>query len=173
MPTIFTTTPHWTNRLGKKTKGLKAKPLVNLIVDRSVMSKFLLDTLEAKEVLTPDACFCIGEANDAWQQAASKLLKDYDLQGIDAEGWMLWHPKPTKIVEFIEFTEELLACVPGANASDPVYIVGKWGQTIDGVANLQRVRVGDFIARQRDEHDDQWVVAKSIWNRTYTEIAAG
>ena len=145
---------------------------MNLIVDKSVMSKFLLDTLEAKEVLTPDACFCIGEANDAWQQAASKLLKDYDLQGIDADGWMIWHPKPTKIVEFIEVTEELFASI-GASKTDEVYIVGLWGQVIDGVKDLQRVRVGDFIARQRDQHDDQWVVAKSIWARTYTEIAAG
>ncbi len=160
---ILDTAPHWTGRLGKKTKGLKAKHLANIIVDKSVMSKFLLDTLEAKEVLTPDACFCIGEANDAWQQAASKLLKDYDMTGIDSDGWMLWHPKPTKIVEFFEITPEM----------GEGYIVGLWGQTIDGVANLQKFVPGDAIARQRDVHEDQWVVKRAIWQRTYSEIAAG
>lgn len=168
---IIDTTPHWTGRLGKKTKGLKAKPLVNLIVDKSVMSKFLLDTLEAKEVLTPDACFCIGQANDAWQQATSKLLKDYDLTGIDADGWMLWHPKPTKIVEFIEVDQAFLDTV-GALPAEELYIVGLWGSVIGVHRNLQRLHLGDFIARQRDVHEDQWVVAKSIWQRTYTEIAA-
>ncbi len=163
MVTILDTGPHWQGKLGKKTKGLKAKPLVNLIVDRSVMSKFLLDTLEAKEVLTPDACVCIGEGNDAWQQAASKLLKDYDMTGIDADGWMLWQPKPTKIVEFFEITKEM----------GEGYMVGLWGQTIDNIPNLQKFVPGDVIARQRDEHHDQWVIKRAIWLRTYSEMAVG
>ena len=158
---ILDTTSYWAGALAKKTKGLKAKHLSALFADKSVMSKFLLDTLEAKEVITPDACFCIGEANDAWQQSAVKLIKDYDLVSIDADGWMLWHPKPTKIVEFIEVTPEM----------GEGYIVGKWGQTIDGVANLQKFKAGDFIARQPGDHSDQWVIQRSIWQRTYSDFS--
>jgi hypothetical protein len=38
-----------TYKVGRKTKGLRAKPMVTLLVDRTVMAKFLVDTLEAKE----------------------------------------------------------------------------------------------------------------------------
>ena len=166
--TIIDTASFWNGRIAKKTKGLRMKPLVNLIVDKSVMSKFLLDTLEAKETLTPDACFCIGEAGDAWQQAASTVIKGYDLEKVDADGWLHFQPKPTKIVEFFEVTADVTP-IP----TEGICIVGKWGQTIDGVDNLQKARLGDFIARQRDDHTDQWVVAKSIWLRSYTEIWPG
>lgn len=167
--TVIDTTPFWTGQQAKKTKGLKAKPFASIFADQSVMGKFLLDTLEAKEVLTPDACFCIGEAGDAWQQAGAKLIKDYDLTSITADGWLVFHPKPTKIVEFFEVTEEVLdaANVP---ATAPSFIVGLWGQTIDGIANLQRCRLGDFVARQLDVHEDQWVVQRAIWQRTYTAM---
>lgn len=62
-------------KVAKKTKGLRAKPMVTLLVDRTVMVKFLVDTLEAKEPVHADAMFCIGESNDAWQQSAKKLAE--------------------------------------------------------------------------------------------------
>lgn len=33
-----------TYSIGRKTKGLRAKPMVTLLVDRAVMAKFLIDT---------------------------------------------------------------------------------------------------------------------------------
>lgn len=47
-------------RIGKKTKTLRAKPMVNLLVDRTVMARFLVDTLEWREPVSADAMFCIG-----------------------------------------------------------------------------------------------------------------
>lgn len=38
-------------RVASKTQPLKAKPLITLLVDRQVASKFLLDTLEGREPL--------------------------------------------------------------------------------------------------------------------------
>jgi hypothetical protein len=37
--------------IAKKTKSIKAKPLISIMVDRNVMNKFLVDTLEGKEPL--------------------------------------------------------------------------------------------------------------------------
>jgi hypothetical protein len=145
-------------RVAKKTKGLRAKPMITLLVDRAVMAKFLVDTLEAREPVQPDALFCIGESNDAWQQSAKKLLAKYTVDAIDSEGWMVCNPKPDNSVEFRE-------CM------DDIYITGHWGETIDGVPNQQRARFGDFILRNREDTTDQWVVARKIFINTYSEIS--
>lgn len=146
-------------RRGKKTKGLKAKPLITLIVDRAVVNKFLIDTLEGREPIDSANMFCIGETGDAWQQTAKALLKKYDITGIDADGWMACMPKPENEAEFFEATTE-------------GHIVGLWGATIDGVANLQAFKVGDFICRQPHQHEDQWVVQRKLFLNTYTELGA-
>lgn len=164
---IIDTTPFWTGRLGKKTKGMKViSPTVGIF--ESLRSYLTLNTREGYIPIDPACLICVGDANEPWQQLPSKIEKDYDKVGTEG-AWDLYVPKPTKIVEFIHVTEDLMddANIP---ASAPAFIVGKWGQTIDGVDNLQRFRLGDYIARQLDDHADQWVVAKSIWDRTYEEV---
>lgn len=148
-------------RVAKKVKGLRAKPMVNLLVDRTVMAKFLVDTLEAREPVHADAMFCIGESDDAWQQSAKKLLQKYTVDAIDSDGWMVCNPKPDASVDFYQIVNY-----------DGV-IQGNWGETIDGVPNLQRYNAGDFIVRNRDDHTDCWVVARKIFANTYTELSAG
>lgn len=164
---IITTTPFWTGRIAKKTKGLKAKPMINLLVDRSVASKFLVDTLEGKEPITEAAMFCIGEAGDAWQQEAKRVLKKYDVASIDADGWLICTPKPENSVEFFEVTAEFF----GEHVNERCYIVGLFGETLGDVKNCQLVKLGDYIARQRDDHADQWVVARKIWLNSYSEMS--
>jgi len=150
-------------RIAKKTKGLRAKAMVNLLVDRSVMSKFLIDTLEAKEPIHENTMFCIGEGNDAWQQAPKTLLKKYDVTDIDADGWMICQPKAENSVDFYE--------VPLSASMLPSYIVGLWGETVDGIQNLQAYEPGDFIARSRENPVDVWVVRRKIWLNSYTELS--
>ena len=102
-------------RIATKTKGLRAKPLVSLLVDRTVLNKFLVDTLEGKEPLGDGAVICIGESNDAWQQMPKKLLQKYEVKSIDADGWMVCEPRPDNAVHCIEVTPvmtPLLRVVP-------------------------------------------------------------
>lgn len=147
-------------RRAKKTKGLKAKPLITLIVDKAVVNKFLIDTLEGREPIDSANMFCIGETGDAWQQTAKALLKKYDIVSIDADGWMNCLPKPENEVEFFEVTKK------------EGYIVGLWGAEIDGHKNLQAFVKGDFVCRQPHEHADQWVVRRNLFQNTYTELGA-
>ena len=144
-------------RRGKKTKGLRAKPMVNLIVDRGVMAKFLVDTLEAKEPVSPNAMFCIGEAGDAWQQTPKALLKKYDILDVDNDGWMVCQPKPDNEVEFYESTQD-------------GYITGHWGETVDGVPNQQWCNTGDFVLRNPQDTTDQWVAQRKLFLNTYSVL---
>lgn len=154
-------TKNATWRRGKKTQGIKAKALINLLTDRSVCSKFLIDTLEGRESIDPSNVFCIGGAGDPWQQTSKALLKKYDVKAIDSDGWMICEPKPENEVEFFEI----------ADAADALYIQGLWGENIPDVGvNLQRFTVGDFVCRQLHDHQDQWVVRRTLFLNTYTEL---
>lgn len=160
--------------VAKKTKPLRAKPIVTLLVDKSVMAKFLVDTLEAREPVGPDAMFCIGQSNDAWQQTAKKLLAKYNVTDIDSDGWMVCEPKPENSVEFIEVTREVLEAAGAWEAyveAGHGFLRGQWGQTYDGEANLQKFAIGDFVARNREDVSDQWVVQRKIWTNSYTALA--
>ncbi len=143
----------------KKTKGLRAKPMISLLVDRSVMSKFLVDTLEARESVGPNAMFCIGDAGDAWQQMPKSLLSKYDVTDVDDDGWMVCIPKPGNEVQFYE-------------AKNDGYITGRWGETVDGKENQQRFSVGDFVLRNPEDQDDMWVVQRKIFLNTYAELGS-
>ena len=52
---ILQTAQHFRGLVARKTKSLRAKPIVNLLVDRSVINKFLMDTMEARvgDMLSP------------------------------------------------------------------------------------------------------------------------
>ena len=153
-----------------KTKSIRAKPLISIMVDRSVLSKFLLDTIEGKEPLGDGAVICIGEFNDAWQQSPTKLLQKYDVRSIDAEGWMVCEPKLDNSVECHEVVETDYPVIK-YDQRDPAefYIIGNWGETLpDGTKNAQRGVIGDFICRNRTDPTDIWVVQRKIFLNTYS-----
>lgn len=168
LPILDTKGLKWS--IAKKTKPLRAKPMVTLLVDKSVATKFLIDTLEGREPIGPDAMFCIGEGGDAWQQTPSKLLKKYDVTDIDTDGWMVCTPKSENSVEFFVVTREWLQLNAPHIPDGYGYVVGTWGETIDGNVNLQKFFAGDAIVRNREDTIDQWVVRRKIWNNSYTEI---
>ena len=147
-------------RVASKTRPIKAKLLINLLVDRTVTSKFLVDTLEGKEPLGDGVVICVGEAGDAWQQMPNKLLAKYKVASIDVDGWMICEPLPDNAVDVVEVTS--------AQCDDEGFsIVGQWGATIDGEKNIQRGIVGDFICRNRTDQTDVWIVKRSLFLNTY------
>ena len=159
-------------RVASKTAALRAKPIVNLLVDRTVASKFLVDTLEAKEPLDEGAMFCIGAAGDAWQQMPKKLLAKYDVTAIDTDGWMICTPKPDNAVNCVEVTPELVKLVDPENAhlewiTKKFTIIGQWGATVDGVKNVQEGEEGDFICQNRTDPTDVWIVRRKLFLNTY------
>lgn len=155
---ISTGTLDW--KTAKKTQSLRAKPLINLMVDRSVMSKFLLDTLEGNEKLGDGAVVCIGGAGDAWQQMPAKLLAKYTVTNIDAEGWMLCEPKPENLINVYEVTQTT------NSVNDKFYILGHFGvESEDGLR--QYGEAGDFIGQNRDDPTDVWVIRRKIFLNTY------
>ncbi len=168
---IFTPADDAAWRVCRKTRPIRAKPMITIIVDRSVTTQFLLNTLEAREPVTPDAVMCIGDAGDAWQQSSKSLLKNYNVVSIDGDGWMMCEPKPEATREFMELTHSLLSSELTLHEGEG-FILGKWGEVVDGVENLQRFRIGDFLLRQREDHTDTWIVRRKLWLNTYTEISA-
>ncbi len=90
-------------QIASKTRPIKAKPLISLMVDRKVASKFLVDTLEGHEPLGDGSIICVGEAGDVWQQTQKKLLQKYVVTAIDADGWMDCQPLPDNAVDVDEF----------------------------------------------------------------------
>ena len=158
-----------------KTKPLKAKPVVSLVVDRSVVNRFLLTTIEGNEPLVVDALACLGEAGDIWQQSAKKMLSKYNVVGVDAQGWMDCDPKPGNACNCVEITAELLAGdaaqAPAPlqriqNKSADCYIIGLYGEaTSEGL--VQYAKIGDFICQDRENPADHWIVARKIFLNTY------
>lgn len=144
-------------RVATKTKGLRAKPLVNLLVDRTVLNKFLVDTLEGRESLGDGAVVCIGAEGDAWQQMPKKLLANYEVKAIDADGWMVCEPRPDNAVNCVEVT-----------LSGDFTIIGQWGATVDGEKNVQSGTCGDFICQSQADPTDVWVVKRRIFVNTYS-----
>jgi hypothetical protein len=156
MKKIDTNTLSW--NIAKKTKAIKAKPIISLLVDKSVLSKFLIDTLEGKEAVGDGAIICIGESNDIWQQMPTKLLAKYNVTAIDNDGWMVCEPKPDNSVECSEYLGE-----------EPFYIICNWGEKTDE-GLIQKGEKGDFICRNREEHGDVWIVRRKIFLNTYNII---
>lgn len=148
----------------KKVQGLKAKPIINLMVDKSVANCFLLDTLEGREPLDMNAVFCIGEAGDAWQQMPNKLLAKYDVVDIDKDGWMICKPKPNEEVQCMELTVELLVAIGHPTAT---FIQGIYGAKHGELVNLQSFVYGDVICRNPADLKDQWIVRRNLFKNTY------
>lgn len=166
-------------KVASKTQPIKAKPLITLLVDRTVTSKFLVDTLEGKEPLGDGVVICVGGAGDAWQQMPKKLLAKYDVTAIDDNGWMICTPKPDNAVNCIEVTKLLLE-TPGqlcvAKPPDEemykmasFYVNGQWGSA-DYPAfgkNVQWGDTGDFVCQNRTDPTDVWIVKRKLFLNTY------
>lgn len=147
--------------IASKTRPIKAKPLINLLVDRTVTSKFLVDTLEGKEPLGDGVVICLGEAGDAWQQMPKKLLGKYDVTAIDNDGWMLCTPKPDNSVNCVEINPA--DCEVDGSFS----IIGQWGANVGDEKNVQTGEKGDFICQNRTDPTDVWVVKRKLFLNTY------
>jgi len=162
--------------VAKKTKNIKAKPLISIMIDRSVTNKFLVDTLEGKEPLGDGAIICIGESNDIWQQMPKKLIQKYNVIEIDKDGWMVCEPKPDNSVECVEITETLdgIDTVHMWATEEEFFIIGQWGESIyilDKEVSIQKADYGDFICRNREDKTDVWIVKRKIFLNTYNVIS--
>lgn len=147
--------------IASKTRPIRAKPLISLLVDKSVTGKFLVDTLEGKEPLGDGVVICIGEAGDTWQQMPNKLLAKYRVTSIDVDGWMVCEPLPDNAVNVMEITADQ------CDADGTFYIIGQWGATIGNEKNVQAGIAGDFVCRNRTDHSDIWVVNRKLFLNTY------
>jgi len=147
-------------KIASKTRPIKAKPLVSILVDRSVTNKFLVDTLEGKEPLGDGVVICVGEAGDTWQQMPKKLLQKYWVASLDKDGWMDCEPLPDNAVDCVEVTA-------GQTDIGGFYIIGQWGETVGEEKNVQRGAAGDFICRNQTDHTDVWIVRRKLFLNTY------
>ena len=164
--------------LATKTRPIKAKPLINLLVDRTIVSKFLVNTLEGREPLGDGVVICVGEAGDAWQQMPNKLLSKYDVTGIDKDGWMVCIPKLDNSVNVKEITDLFLSSKSEAlkdYPDDRMYnlgrfaISGHWGDNAYPTLgkNIQWGDMGDFICQSRTDSTDVWIVKRKLFLNTY------
>jgi len=122
-------------KLAKKIKPIKAKPIVSLLVDKSVISKFLVDTLEAKEPLGKNSIICIGESGDVWQQEPKKLLKKYKVNAIDDDGWLICEPYPDNAVDCYQVDFSI------NTYSGEHYLEAKWGESYGKEGCIQNLLV--------------------------------
>jgi hypothetical protein len=160
--------------IAKKTKNIKAKPLISLMVDRSVASKFLVDTLEGREYIGDGSIICLGDSNDIWQQMPKKFLAKYSVIEIDKDGWMLCEPRPDNSVNCVEITKEFQTSdIWISDVKSDFYIIGQWGgqwgEEVNG-EKIQRGEYGDFICQNREDPSDVWIVKRKIFINTYNII---
>jgi hypothetical protein len=158
-----------------KTKPVKAKPLVNLLIDKAVVNKFLVNTLEGNEPLGDGVVICVGEAGDVWQQTPKKLLQKYNVTSIDNDGWMVCEPRPDNSVKCFQVLNALTlpcAVVPpdeGMYKAHDFYIHGLWGTTDPDFfgKNVQWGDNGDYVCQSESDESDVWIVKKKIFENTY------
>jgi hypothetical protein len=166
IPTVGAT---WTR--ATKVDGLKAKHMGALLTDNTVVSKFLIDTIEGEEPIEPTNMFCIGVTNDAWQQPPRKLLRKYDVIDVTPDGWLVCVPKPDNRIDYFTLTLEHVSKFVDARMGDTFVIQGIYGKTMPGLGeNMQELVIGDAICRQVNEFTDQWVVEKSLFARSYKDV---
>lgn len=155
-----------------KTRSIKAKPMISIMVDKAVATKFLLTCIEGREPLKDGAVACLGLTNEIWQQMPKQLLKKYTVVGIDDDGWMECDPIPGNSVNCFEITQEFCDSFlnpdihPNRQQDGTNYIIGQYGEQHDD-GMRQWCNVGDWICQDRENSVDVWIVAKKIFNNTY------
>jgi len=163
---ILKTADKFTGRQATKTANMWAARVINFVdgaITSSLFSALTITTLEGPAGIPQerDTMICRGEhTEDFWIQKEDKVSKGYTKSDTrNGLVWSLYIPKPTKAVEFFK-------------AEEDGFIIGTWGTQsyVDGnLVYLQKVSAGDTVARQLDDHADQWVVRKKQWDATYEE----
>ena len=152
-------------KVAKKVKPLRAKPLVSILVDPTVLNNFLITTLEGKQNLGDGSIVCLGETGDIWQQMPKKLLAKYTVTAIDNDGWMVCEPRPDNSIECVQWTG-----IINANNNEH-WVRALWGEDVPNFGKCQRFANGDYICRNREDHKDVWVVRQKFFENTYTIIS--
>jgi len=150
-------------RLATKTKPIQAKVLSSVLADRTIASKFLLDTLEGRQAIQlGPVVVCVGAGSEVWQQKVKKLLDKYTVTDITEDGWMTCTPKPENEVWAVEFSGGSFA------------LLAQWGEKIESHANsdligkfFQKGQPGDYILRSVADPNDFWIVKRSLFDSTY------
>ncbi len=155
--------------IATKTKPIRAKHISCLLVDKSVLTKFLIEALEGKEPLSGNSVICLGDAGDIWQQAPNKLLGKYSVSEITEDGWMVCQPKDGN--ECLVYKS-----IPSYDESSLGFsIVGLYGEAreLDGQkVHLQFGLHGDYILGSKEDKNDRWIVRASLFEQTYEIKAA-
>lgn len=157
-----------------KTKTVKAKHMQTLLCDDSMLTKLLLQTLEGQQMLKGGSMVCLGAIDEPWQQTPEKLLKQYAVTGIDANGWLICTPKPENQRDVYITDKELESFeARDLQADSPVCgfsIYGQWGERQADGRFLQFGKFGDVIARNQDDPSDVWIIARKLYDATYETI---
>ena len=170
LPVINTAELSW--GVAKKTKPIRVKPINTILADETVAHKFLLATLEGSQMLKANSMVCIGDDDDAWQQTAEKLHKQYTPEAVDADGWTTFVPKPEAVRDWAQicFSDEFQEAHGTKFA-----LIAQWGERQSDGSFLQYGEHGDYILRSADpDHGadsselwDCWIVARKIFEATY------
>ena len=143
-----------------KTRPIWAKHVQNILCDNFVLSKLLLSTIEADQMLKSTSIVCRGEAGDVWQQTPEKLLAKYTVTGIDAEGWLVCSPKPDNEV-YCYVTSE------GGPGTLGFSVIAQWGEKQADGTFLQFGDFGDVVCRSLTDPADVWIVQRQLFDSTY------
>ena len=147
-------------RTAKKIKHLIAKPMQDILKDKTIVHKFLLASMEGEQVLKTNSMVCIGNEDDAWQQEPATLLKKYNVTGYTDDGWAICEPKPEN---------ENWACqIPEDHP--PFSVICLWGREfmVDGQqVFLLFGKPGDYVLRSKTDPNDVWIVDQKLFRSTY------
>jgi hypothetical protein len=147
-----------------KTKAIKAKHIQHLFADNSVLSKFMLATLEGQQMLKATSMVCVGAEGDVWQQAQDKLLKKYKVASVDEGGWLVCEPYPDNEVDCYDTMQPFM---PVETTGEGFSIKAQWGERQSDGTFLQFGQWGDFICRNQTDKTDVWIVRRSFFDSTY------
>lgn len=123
--------------------------------------------------MSVDDIVCTGLGKvDPWVTSAKKMLANYTVTDITADGWMYCEPRPDRIVNVHQVTDDdILVKCPGWSAPYPIALRTHRGtkMNIKGPSDdlWQKGQVGDYICQSQDKHDDVWIVNKKMFETTY------
>ncbi len=142
-----------------KTKKILTKSVASCVQDERILTHLRLYTLEAQEMISPHALFCIAETTgEAWQQEAKKVAEKYTLSGYNSDGWAIQVPKPGNKVNAWRH-----------EGAERFSIVALFGEEIDGFF-YQYGKPGDVICQNPNDPRDVWIVAGELFDGTYEFI---
>ena len=147
-----------------KTQGLRAKHISSIFADVELLDKFLLQTLECDEHVTPHSMMCVGPYRDVWVQTPAKLFAKYTIESVDDNGWFNCSPKLGNIIDCFELTSEL--CQPG----ETIHIQAQWGEVSDESGFIQSGTHKSYVCRSLVDPSDVWIVERKIFLNSYNII---